>query len=536
MSGPQLMRGFILIPVILFSLVSNVWPLSEGYLLFGAYGGTVTALIDKDGKIVKQWDHSKLTDNLNGYSCYMLPNGHLLRSAQVSAMTRKPPNAAPVQGIIDEIDSAGKVVWTYTLFNDTFMLHHDMKPLPNGHILATCFQWYTKPQVKNAGIDTTLLKGAVGPATGLLGDRIIEIDPTAPKGKEIVWEWRIIDHVVPKENAVSHPEKISGSIVAALWQNQWVHLNGLDYNPKKDLIVWSSRIFSECFVIDHSTTTEEAKGSTEGNYGKGGDILYRWGNPAHYGANGAATIDCLHSTTWIPEGYPGAGDIMFFHNNIQAIKSQVIEIKPPMDADGKFIYESGKPFGPTKPTWLYAPDSAFYSRFMSSAMRMPNGHTLTHETFPTNYLPPENGVAPNTDSRVREVDSSGSVLWEFTLKQKSSSGFNASKVMYYPRSHAGICKLLNLGCLPTGATNDYNSMKSPISGPRIRQIGGRIEFSNVSGSTIGLFDLQGKKSLSINPKGASYILESGSISKGVYCAKVTSKGRPVSMQLINVIN
>jgi hypothetical protein len=502
---------------------TNVSALSDGYVILGTYAGKTTLLLDKDGKTVKTWNHTAL----NGYSCYLLPNGNLLWSGQANGAA--PPNSQPKNGIIEEDDSTSKAVWTYTLSNDSMVLHHDMKPMPNGHILAISFHYVVKAAAVAAGIESSLM-GATD--KGILCEKLVEIDPKGAKGKEIVWEWRLVDHIVAQAQAAGHPEKFGGGMVSSLWYGQWMHLNGMDYNEDKDLIVFSSRLLSECYVIDHSTTTAEAKGSTGGQYGKGGDLLYRWGNPANFGASSTYTLDCLHSTTWIPNGYPGAGNIMFFHNNQQgpgkkpAEQSQIIEIKPPVDADGKFICESGKPFGPAQPTWKYAPSSDFYSRFMSSAMRMPNGHSIGHETYPSKDIPPD-GTSLNTNSRIREVDSAGTIMWTYTL----TTG-NVSKIMYYPSSYIGVRKLLGLPVV--AVENKIDAAKSLLSSPRIRQLRQCVNFSNVAGCEINLFNLQGKQVRSINPQSTSYVLEAGLFPHGMYFAKITSNNRVADLQMIQV--
>ena len=88
--------------------VSRAFTLSDGYILVGAYGGSITVLLDTAWNAVYTWDHSKLTNRMNGYSCYLLPSGNLLRTAQANVF-RKPPNAAPAQGAIDEVDSLGNL-------------------------------------------------------------------------------------------------------------------------------------------------------------------------------------------------------------------------------------------------------------------------------------------------------------------------------------------------------------------------------------------------------------------------------------------
>ena len=71
--------------------------------------------------------------------------------------------------------------------------------------------------------------------------------------------------------------QVSGSAYEP--SSDWMHSNGIDYNPELDQIVLSARNFSEVWIIDHSTTTAEAAGHGGGKSGKGGDLLYRWGNP-----------------------------------------------------------------------------------------------------------------------------------------------------------------------------------------------------------------------------------------------------------------
>src|SRR5215470_13826972 len=62
----------------------------------------------------------------------------------------------------------------------------------------------------------------------------------------------------------------------------WTHFNSVAYNPELDQVMVSVHSFSEIWIIDHSTSTAEAAGHSGGRSGKGGDLLYRWGNPHVY--------------------------------------------------------------------------------------------------------------------------------------------------------------------------------------------------------------------------------------------------------------
>ena len=87
----------------------------------------------------------------------------------------------------------------------------------------------------------------------------------------------------------------------------------------------SYNTFSELNIIDHSTTPEEAKGHTGGRYGKGGDFIYRFGNPATMRGDllQKQSLFVQHNIHWIPDGsnpcydaVPGGaeGHILLFNN------------------------------------------------------------------------------------------------------------------------------------------------------------------------------------------------------------------------------
>jgi Arylsulfotransferase (ASST) len=518
--------GALLVSLLGTGVFYSASAFSDGYILSGAWSGKTTMLYDNKLKIVNTWDHSKLSDSLNGYSSYIMPNGHLLRSAQAptikkgSTQISPPLNAAPQQGIIDEIDAQGKVVWTYQLSDSIYMLHHDFKLLPNGNILAVAFVRYSRSQFLAAGVDSTLL-GDGQPAKVMLGEKIVEIKPDYTKGGgSIVWEWTMFDHVAPKSQALNNPRLISGSIVKALWSGQWVHLNGIEFDSTRNLIVFTSRIFSELYVIDHSTTTEEAKGHSGGKHGMGGDILYRWGHTSNYLENGTQRILVLHCPTVIPNGYPGEGNIMFFHNNLNGTSgaSEVVEITPPFDNNGKFLQPTATGFGPESPTWIYAPTSNFRSDYMSSTFRLPNGNTLIHEAYPSSG----SANPMSAGGRIREVTNEQAIIDTASLSNGTTpnpgtfgTAFNPAKIMYYPSSYIGIKNLL--AALNVSCKSPQYSSKHTI---QILPNASKILFENANGYTVGIFALNGKAVISLHATSDRVTLNTSNIPAGTYLVKI----------------
>jgi hypothetical protein len=208
------------------------------------------------------------------------------------------------------------------------------------------------------------------------------------------------------------------------FSSDWTHANAVAYNADLDQIMISVHSFSEFWIIDHSTSTKEAAGKTGGKYGKGGDLLYRWGNPQAYrmGSNADRRLFMQHDTHWIPKGLPGAGNIIMFNNGQgrpDGKYSSVDEIVLPVNKDGTYHRKPGQPFGPAKATWSYTTKKKtdFFAFFVSGANRLPNGNTLIC-----------NGPA----GAVFEVTPEKEVVWEFTYPKKGG-GFG-----FFPGGKGGF--------------------------------------------------------------------------------------------------
>ena len=156
---------------------------------------------------------------------------------------------------------------------------------------------------------------------------------------------------------------------------------------------------NEIYVIDHSTTTEEASGHIGGNQGKGGDILYRWGNPQNYdrGNNSDQILDAQHGINWISNGYPGEGNFLVYNNRHQTNpnRSAVLEFESIADENGFYPIQDNQPFGPESYLWIY--QSNFFSNTQSGAYRLPNGNTLITVTNENDFF---------------EVSLDGEVQWD----------------------------------------------------------------------------------------------------------------------------
>jgi hypothetical protein len=356
----------------------------DGYTLFpGKHVGT-TVLINNHGYVMHSWNSSYEP----GQSAYLLPNGNLLRCALLKTSF----SIGGGEGGRFELYSwEGKMLWGFNYSTPNYSSHHDAKMLPNGDLLAMAVERKTKEECLAAGFDTTLLQEGY-----VAVEYLLQFRQTGDTTYQIVWEWHLWDHLIqdkyPSKNnygvVKEHPElndvaSTTGTKIPAFWN----HGNSVDYNAKFDQICVSIRGNSEFWILDHSTTTQLAAGHTGGKYGKGGDILYRWGNPQAYdrATNANRVLYQQHDAQWIPDGCPGAGNILIYNNGIDRPSPQystVEEVVLPCDTNGFFpTLQTNQAWTPSVPVWTYkAPNSTdFYSAEISGVQRLPNGNTLICE-------------------------------------------------------------------------------------------------------------------------------------------------------------
>tara|TARA_R110002126_G_scaffold64513_13_gene165238 strand:- start:30250 stop:31815 length:1566 start_codon:yes stop_codon:yes gene_type:complete len=418
---------------------------TSGYTLITPLLSTKVHLLDLEGNPVHTWN----CDEPPGNSVYLMPDGNLLRAARPKTNTVF--RGGGEGGRIQKIAWDGEVLWDYLLSDDTVLHHHDFEPLPNGNLLLIAWEARTRDEAIAAGRHAE----NVGPA-GVWPDHLLEIRPVGKNGAEIVWEWHVWDHLIQDLNPhlpnygkpSEHPGRVDVNFASHKIETEetagdknrrkqeeahlkgigymggdddhapdepkaepakrdvrgadWMHTNGIDYDAEHDLIVISVRRFDEVWLIDHSTTTEEARGSTGGRQGRGGDLVWRWGNPeaSGRGESNDQRLYKQHDPTFVrTEGRFG---VLVFNNGNgrpKGNRSSADEIAIPM-TDAGLVAALGpdEAMVPTDVTWSHMMKRRMYSHFISGAQRLPNGNTL---------------ICSGENGRLVEVTMDGQIAWYY---------------------------------------------------------------------------------------------------------------------------
>lgn len=374
---------------------------------------TETYLINSCGEAINQWTSAYPS----GHAVYLLEDGSLLRAGRVGNTTLSIGGAG---GIIEKYDWDGNITWTYTISSETELQHHDIFPMPNGNILVLVLNVMSSAEAIQAGRNPNLITDGV-----LYNEQILEIEPVGTNQANIVWEWNIKDHLIQDFDATKdnfgvvedNPQLLDINFLGGLSGSaNWLHMNSIQYNENLDQIVMSSRHLSEIYIIDHSTTTSEASSNLGGTYGKGGDLLYRWGNPQAYkqGTQSDQKLFGQHYPHWIPDGLPNAGQLILYNNGFTRTPSfsEIFILTPPTTAPGVYDYTSNTAYGPATTDYTYTnPDDPtnFFSRILSSAQMLPNGNIL---------------ICDGDSGYFFEIDTNDNIVWEY-INPTGTSGIMA---------------------------------------------------------------------------------------------------------------
>jgi hypothetical protein len=298
-------------------------------------------------------------------------------------------------------------------------------------------------------------------------DSLVEIHPTGTDGGEVVWEWRASDHLIQDFDSTKanygkpaeHPGRIDINYGQGLnIPEDFMHVNSAFYIEELDQIVVTSYHYSELWVIDHSTSTAEAAGSTGGRYGHGGDLLYRWGNPWVYGRDDtkAFLLSAVHDPKWLPQS---RRFIMYDNNvkdnarNLEGGNSMVVEITPPITPDGHYEWGEDGVYGPEQP--VLAADLGIQASSVGTAQRLADGGTLSCD-------------CPN--SKAIWLDAKGAVTATANLYENTTKNADLTQVFRlvgYAKDDAGVQAALRAGepgASATGATSEMTTETATTDG------------------------------------------------------------------------
>jgi len=374
----------------------------DGYTLYQSENSAV--LINNCGELINEWTGVSARLHVK-----LQPNGNIIYIENFSEK-------------IIEKDWDDNTVNEIEVQSGFISPDYEVILMENGNYLTVGRRQFMDSQFENIGYNY----GQIGFPSQV--DVVMELERTTG---EIVWLWDISDHVIQERDSAApnfgdiseHPELLNMDAISTYdWTfEESFMINGFDYNQELDQIALSVRKMSEIVIIDHSTTTAEAAGHTGGNSGKGGDILYRWGNPQNYGRGTTADrkLWFQHNPNWIKYG-PHAGKLIAYNNGLSGpLFSTAPIINTPVDANGNYTIEDGQSFGPDTPDVEYGNGlgEGFFSGYTSAAKVLPTGNIL---------------ITVGGSDRVFEMLPDGTLVWDYKLYQAGLTFRSEKYALDYP--------------------------------------------------------------------------------------------------------
>ncbi len=382
----------------------------NGYTIFPAEE-VGAMLVDMNGREVRLWE------GLHGFPNKMLPGGFVMGSRGERS------GKYGFQDKVDlvQVDWEGRVVWSFDRVEyiedpgetPRWMArqHHDYQRAGNP---VGYYAPGMEPQVD--GGNTLLLSHRAVfnkhiSEKELIDDLIVEVDWNG----EIIWEWMCSDHFEElgfsegAKNALCRNPNFRGK-----GMGDWMHLNSMStLGPNKWFEAGDGRFHPDNIIVDGRETNITLIIDK-----KTGKIVWKLG--PDYSSGPAKQIGWIigqHHAHMIPQGLPGAGNILIFDNGGWAGYDLPNPGAPTGSKAARRDYSRVLEIDPVgmKIVWQYTPAEAgllmphdanrFYSPFISGMQRLPNGNTL---------------ICEGSGGRLIEVTAEHEIVWEYINPYKGT--------------------------------------------------------------------------------------------------------------------
>ncbi|MAX06728.1 MAG: aryl-sulfate sulfotransferase [Pseudohongiellaceae bacterium] len=379
----------------------------NGYTIIDAADGQGTVLLDMNGNELRRWPE------LDGMGPFrILPGGYIM-----GGDVRRNPYQESV--VLKQLDWDGNEVWRYDRAEETAVpsqsiesgeakeddkvwasrQHHDWQR-EGDHI--GYYSPTTAPLTSSGKTMVLAHKNVYAPAVSnmrLEDDYIYEVDWEG----NVLWEWLASDHIdefgfsEDARNAIFRSTEFDEDRQSA----DWLHINSANYlGPNKWYKAGDERFHPDHIMISSRTANIIAIIARDGS------ITWRLGPDYSIDQklNEIGQIIGQHNPHLIPEGLPGAGNLLVFDNGGTAGYGFSNPAAPDgvnsMTRDSSRVLEINP--STLEVVWEYTKTGTqrfqFYSWYVSNAQRLPNGNTMVNEGM---------------NGRVFELTPEEEIVWEY---------------------------------------------------------------------------------------------------------------------------
>lgn len=394
----------------------------NGYTIIDAADGKGAVLLDMNGNVIRRWPQ------LAGIGPFrILPGGYVM-----GGDVRRNPYQESIA--LRQFDWEDNEVWRYDRAEQvrTEEIENEDGETEGGEMVWAARQhhdWqrqgnpigYYAPNMEPTATEgKTLILAHKNVTASAVSDKRLEDDyiyEVSWEG-EVLWEWLASDHV----DEFGFSEDARNAIHRSVQWNEarqsadWLHINSANYvGPNQWYEQGDERFHPENIMISSRTANIIAI------IGRDGSIVWRMG-PDYTASEALSELGQIigqHNPHIIPEGLPGAGNLLVFDNggrggygfsnpaspngvgSMTRDSSRILEINP-VTLEKIWDYSLG---GTER--------AMFYSHYVSNAQRLPNGNTLINEGM---------------NGRVFELTEEQEIVWEYVSPFFSDTDISSHRV------------------------------------------------------------------------------------------------------------